>query len=41
MQKLGFPHSSVDKESAWNAGEPGSLPGLGRFPGEGNGNPLQ
>ena len=27
--------------SAWNAGEPGSIPGLGRSPGEGNGNPLQ
>ena len=41
MQKLGFPHSSVGKESAWNAGEPGSLPGLGRFSGEGNSCPLQ
>ena len=29
------------KESAWNAGDPGSIPGLGRSPGEGNGNPLQ
>ena len=29
------------KESACNAGDPGSIPGLGRFPGEGNGNPLQ
>ena len=29
------------KESAWNAGDQGSIPGLGRFPGEGNGNPLQ
>ena len=36
-----FPHSSVDKESACNAGDPGSIPGLGRSPGEGNGNPLQ
>ena len=27
--------------SACNAGDPGSIPGLGRFPGEGNGNPLQ
>ena len=37
----GFPHSSVSKESACNAGDPGSIPGLGRSPGEGNGNPLQ
>ena len=36
-----FPHSSVGKESACNAGDPGSIPELGRFPGEGNGNPLQ
>ena len=27
--------------SAWNAGDPGSIPGLGRSPGEGNDNPLQ
>ena len=33
--------SSVDKESAYNAGDPGSIPGSGRYPGEGNGNPLQ
>ena len=32
---------SDGKESACNAGEPGSIPGLGRSPGEGNGNPLQ
>ena len=32
---------SVGKESACNAGDPGSIPGSGRFPGEGNGNPLQ
>ena len=38
---VGFPCSSVGKESACNAGELGSIPGLGRFPGEGNGNPLQ
>ena len=38
---LGFPHSSVGKESAHNAGDWGSIPGLGRSPGEGNGNPLQ
>ena len=36
-----FPCSSVSKESACSAGDPGSIPGLGRFPGEGNGNPLQ
>ena len=35
------PDSSVGKESACNAGGPGSIPGLGRSPGEGNGNPLQ
>ena len=38
---MGFSHSSVGKESACNAGDPGSIPGLGRSPGEGNGNPLQ
>ena len=36
-----FPHSSVGKESACNAGDLGLIPGLGRSPGEGNGNPLQ
>ena len=39
--KWGFPDSSVGKESACNAGDPGLTPGLGRFPGEGNGNPFQ
>ena len=34
---LGFPHSSVGKESSCNAGDPGSIPGLGRSPGERNG----
>ena len=34
-------HSSASKESACNAGDPASIPGLGRSPGEGNGNPLQ
>ena len=29
------------QESAYNAGDPGSIPGSGRFPGKGNGNPLQ
>ena len=36
-----FPCSSLSKESACHAGDPGLNPGLGRFPGEGNGNPLQ
>ena len=36
-----LPHSSVSKESACNGGDPGSIPGLGRFPGERNGKPLQ
>ena len=38
---LGFPGGSVGKESACNAEDLGSIPGLGRSPGEGNGNPLQ
>ena len=38
---LGFPDGSVSKESACSAGDLGSIPGLGRTPGEGNGNPLQ
>ena len=37
----GFPDSSVGKESACNAGDPGLIPGLGRSPGEGIGYPLQ
>ena len=37
----GFPGGSDGKESACNAGDPGSIPKLARFPGEGNGNPLQ
>ena len=36
----GFPGSSDGKESVCNAGDLGSIPGLGRSPGEGNGNPL-
>ena len=32
---------SDDKVSAYNAGDPASIPGSGRSPGEGNGNPLQ
>ena len=37
----GFPHNSVGKESACNAGDPGSTPGSGRSPREGIGYPLQ
>ena len=36
-----LPGGSDGKASACNVGDPGSVPGLGRFPGEGNGNPLQ
>ena len=36
-----FPGSSDGKASAYNAEDPGSIPGSGRSPGEGNGNPLQ
>ena len=36
----GFPGSSADKESACNAGDPGSILGLGRSPGGGHSNPL-
>ena len=38
---MGFPSGSTVKESACNAGDSGSVPGLGRSPGEGHGNPLQ
>ena len=44
MKKKGrghFPGGSDGKESACNAGDPGSILGSGRSPGEGNGNPLQ
>ena len=37
----GFPGGLEGKASACNFGDPGSMPGCGRFPGEGNGNPLQ
>ena len=37
----GFPSSSASKESACHAGDPGSIPGSGRSPGEGNSYPLQ
>ena len=36
-----LPGDSDGKESASNTGDPGSIPELGRSPGEGNGNPLQ
>ena len=38
---MGFPSSLVGKESACNAGDPGSMPGSGRSAGEGIGYPLQ
>ena len=37
----GFPCGSAGKESAYNAGDPGSIPGSGRSLGEGNGYPIQ
>ena len=37
---LGFPGGSDGKESAYSVGDPGLIPGLGRSPGERNGNPL-
>ena len=36
-----FPRGSDGKESAYNAGDLGLIPGLGRYPGVGHGNPLQ
>ena len=41
MYDMGFPGGSEVKESAYNVGDPGSIPGSERSPGEGNGNPLQ
>ena len=38
---MGFPGGSDGEESTCNAGDPGSIPGSGRSPGEGNGNTLQ
>ena len=38
---MGFPSGSDGKESICNVGDLGSIPGLGRFPGGGHGNPLQ
>ena len=41
LEHNGFPHGSDGKLSACNAGETNLIPGLGRSPREGNGNPLQ
>ena len=41
LSKMGFPVGSGGKESASNARDPGSVPGWGRSPREGNGYPLQ
>ena len=41
IMNWGFPGGSDGKASACSAGDPGSILGLGRCPGEGNGNPLQ
>ena len=44
MPLCGFPgglDGKESEESACNVGDPGSIPGSGRYPGEGNGNPLQ
>ena len=39
--RQGFPGGSDGKESTYNLGDLGSIPGLGRFPGGGHGNPFQ
>ena len=39
-KQVGFPGGLGGKESACNVWDPGSVPGLGRCPGEGDGNPL-
>ena len=41
LATMGFPGGSVVKYPPANSGDAGSIPGLGRFPGGGNGNPLQ
>ena len=41
LSRLDFPGGSDSKASAYNAGDPGSMPASGRSPREGNGNPLQ
>ena len=38
---MGFPDDSVIKNPPANAGDVGLIPGLGRWPGQGNGNPLE
>ena len=38
---MGFPGGSGGKESTFSAGDPSLIPESGKFPGEGNGNPLQ
>ena len=38
---IGFPGGSVSKDSASNTGDPGLIPRSGRYPGEGDGYPLQ
>ena len=40
-EEICFPGDSDSKESTYNVGDLGSIAGLGRFPGEGHGNPLQ
>ena len=40
LHHLGFPGGSDGKGSAYNAGDPGSIPGSRKFPGEGNSNPF-
>ena len=41
LLRMGFPGGSVVKNPPANAGDAGLIPGSGRLPGEGNGNPLQ
>ena len=41
LYSVGFPGGPSGKEVACNAGDPGSIPGLGKSPGEGHGNPFQ
>ena len=41
IRNMGFPGGSDGQESACSAGDLGSIPGSGRYPGEGNGSPLQ
>ena len=40
LNSAGTPTGSDSKESVWNVGDPGSIPGSGRSPEQGNGNPL-